>query len=414
MIKNFVVALLTIFVWMPAVQAQGLQSKATQQFDPFPSTNKIEYARAVELAKKGDASAFYWLSYYFAKGEGVDQNPEAAWRFLAKANESGCSQVSYLLARFNEQEALGNEIIERYKSGCDKREVHELLEDSELQYFMSEYDFGWKGFAASNFKRGIQCYKNKIAAEYVISLYERAVRGGLSLATNDIERVKRKLRKNDVVRQDEIIARDEKTRTAREALSILEGEDNAKKLQLAEERAKIREAGELWCSWPDKLGGDATRKIAEQAAKKFNCTFYGDFSYGALSDWGVSFTNSWKRGCGGSLIAEKQIWSGRAVEKFDSEGRLVWICSMDGLTEDAEELNWISAERKTALEACQLKWAKEHGMTFDEAKAKYAKWKEEHSVGRPLGGLRRPGMFGGGLLRARRLQRQQESGSQAK
>lgn len=363
----------------------------TRQFIPFPNSQKLPYQQALEGAEKSDSKSYYWLAYYFAKGEGIDRDGEAALKFLKKAVDANDPVACYTFGMLLEDEALQNE---------DGRSVG----DQETSRGFEGLHFNLRPFGAAAWytpvsKSGNKCLTNAVAVAHVESLYQKAIDGGFPYATNDIARLHKKIadcKKRIAEKQMEKVRREE---AANKALSLLD--DPAK---MSEEGKAARDAEverELWNSWPNKLDAESTAKIVAQAAEKFNCAFYGN-----ILDWGLTFTNNWKRGSGLSLIVELQTTAEYALQKLDVEGRCVWISNENNLI-DAEELCWISEEREKALAANQLKWSTEHGMTLDEANAKYAKWKEEHSVGRPLGGLRRRGMRS---LRACRLQRQQDVG----
>ena len=49
---------------------QSVIPEVTIPFIPFDEKEKIKYEDAVERAKTNDSEAFYWLAYYFLRGEG--------------------------------------------------------------------------------------------------------------------------------------------------------------------------------------------------------------------------------------------------------------------------------------------------------------------------------------------------------
>lgn len=377
----------------------------TRQFMPFPNSQKLPYQQALEGAEKSDSKSYYWLAYYFAKGEGVDRDGEAALKFLKKAVDANDPVACYTFGLLLEDEALQNE---------DGRSVG----DQETSRGFGGLHFNLRPFGAAAWytpvsKSGNKCLTNTVAVAHVESLYQKAIGGGFPYATNDIARLHRKIadcKKRIAEKQMEKARREE---AANKALSLL---DDPTKMSEEDKAARDAEAErELWRSWPTEISDEEQMDIRAQTERKFNCVLMYDDHLSRSS------TNSWRSERGVSCILKQNSqYEGDFLQKIDASGKIVGI-SRSGAIDYVvfEELKWLTDQKNGKIAEHQEKWAKEHGMTLDDAKAKYAKWKDEHPVGRrPLGGLRRPGMLGGGLLdggslRARRLQRQQEAAAAA-
>ena len=93
----------------PADPSEGGIPGVTAPFIPFPEKDKIKYEEAIERAEKNDARAFYWLAYYFAKGESVDRDGDVALKFLKKAVDANDSIACYTFGLLLENDALQDE-----------------------------------------------------------------------------------------------------------------------------------------------------------------------------------------------------------------------------------------------------------------------------------------------------------------
>lgn len=130
----------------------------------------------------------------------------------------------------------------------------------------------------------------------------------------------------------------------------------------------------------------------------------------------MSKSPKWKVGEGRSCI-KYSASDGVSYEKYDADGRLVLVSNERS---DFEELKAFDERREVLLKEEREVWAQTKGITYEDAMSRSNEWQNVGFAGRRplLGGLRRPGglgsgLAGGGSLRARRLQRQQEAAAVA-
>ena len=162
---------------------------------------------------------------------------------------------------------------------------------------------------------------------------------------------------------------------------------------------------EYWQGWPRSAPSEGSNylAIAKGVEKKFKV---------ALVD--ICHDSKWRVGDGRSCI-KLSASDGYYYEKFDAKGRLVLV---SGCRTDFEELKAIDEARAAWLKAEREEWAKSKGLTYEEAMARSNEWQNVSMLRRVQLVPRRPGSLGGGLLgggslRARRLQRQQEAAADA-
>ena len=393
---------------------------------PFEAKDKIKYEDAVERAKKNDPEAYYWLAYYFAKGEGVKEDRTVAGKFLQKAVDLGHVRSSYLMGVFYERFALTDENGACVKSyGMWGRPMMSgLLSDEdidELDNVLADCHFSLKR-PASVGNLDSMCYTNDVVAGYVRELYSTAARGGLSYATNCIAR----LNSTIVKCRERIAAKAAAENAAKErasvALSLLadddekrrgEEESGEKLRQKQEEKKRQQEERdhqrEYWSTWPRDLSNEEYGNLLCDAEKKYDSVILG-LEY-LVNSTRASSTNTWNIGCGRNLIKADECF----VRKIDKDGRVVWLGGSERAN-DVEEIRWYNEERSRLLEAKRVKWAEEHGMTVEEASRKYDEWSRRP---RSLLGLSRrptaqllpsgskPLLDTGGSLRERRAARDQ-------
>ncbi len=392
----------------------------TAPFVPFEEKDKIKYEDAVERAKKNDAEAFYWLAYYFLKGEGVTKDSTAAGKFLQKAVDAGNAKACYLTGLYHECYSLEDERGQSLLWGTlltekESEEMWNVLgrakidygsfslqmpkadgsDDSQAHGFLRRPRFSRRGGNTINC-----CCTNDIAVAHVIGLYSTAIKGGLTYATNDIARLKRAIAKCREHITAEIEAKDK----GAEALNLLVDED-AKKVAVAkqkefeakqkkdEERRRQYEERQLeyekyekecdyWSSWPRTLSNEEMTLLDVDFEKKFNCVFLkpnsrrlGLMRPGARNVSANSRANTWVMGCGKSLIVFHGA-NNEFFQKVDSNGLTVaWGWSNNET--DLEELKWYAEEKERRLVPLRAKWAEEHGMTLEEAMQKYKAWQEQ-------------------------------------
>lgn len=350
---------------------------------PFEEKDKIPYEDAVERARKNDPGAYYWLAYYFTRGEGVKKDEVVAGKFLQKAVDFGHAKASCLMGVFYERFALTDEngacvrrgrvLLNRGSSG--------LLSDEdidEMDNVLAGCHFSLKR-PASVGNRDSMCYTNDVVTGYVMGLYSTAARGGLSYATNCIARLN-----STIVKCRERIAAKAAAENAAKArasvaLSLLVDEDekkrgeeeNGEKLRRKQEEQKQKKERdcqkEYWSTWPRDLSNEEYGHLLCDAEKKYNSVILG-LEY-LLNKKCASSTNTWNVGCGRSLVKCDECF----VRKIDKEGRVVWLGGSERAN-DVEEIRWYSNERSRLLEGKRAKWAEEHGMTVEEVMCKYDEW----------------------------------------
>jgi len=361
-----------------------------EPFVPFNEIGKMEYAVALEKAKENDATAYYWLAYYFSKGDGVERDGKSAWKFLTKAGELGSPAANYVMGQVHECESF---------DGIEARDLNE-------QYYGR---WSMYRFHADNKQRW--CATNAVAVALVESLYTKAAEGGLFYATNDTARFQKKIEM-----QCEKIARkveEERKRdeAAAKALALLDGttHEELEKEKEEIEKQKKEEAVEeaeraLWSTWPEDFHWMDTN-IVKMCEEEFQVVFLGADNGG------------WVKGCGKCFIegngSGRRTIYGSQWKKMDANGELLRA----GNREDFEEYRWMTNVAARVMVDKQTKWAEEHGMTLDEARGKRNEFMKKNGSVNRLGRSRllggRSGGRGLGSLRERRAQREQQRAAEA-
>ncbi len=387
----------------------------TAPFIPFDEKGKIKYEDAVERAKTNDSEAFYWLAYYFLKGEGIKKNSEAAGKFLQKAVDACNAKACYLAGLYHENHNICDD---KWKTAYWGSDILSWSEKSELRDILNK----------AGITNGLECtlpipvkikrdivprlgkrycsFTNETATGYVIGLYSMAIKGGLTYATNDIARMQRTIAKC----RERITAETEAKAKGATALELLANEAEAAKQKEDEEhRRQYEREREYWATWPNAIDVDA--QLISEVENKFNCVFRPHNTFDIIHSRGKleSLTNTWFRANGKSLIINLDHG---AFQKIDSEGRIVaWGFSRNRTT-DLEEFKWYEEEKEKRLKLLRDKWAKERGMSLEEVMQKHKEWTESAYL-RPQP-LRRPGflssnseqrMSGLEMARARHLER---------
>lgn len=370
----------------------------TAPFIPFERKDKIKYEEAVERAKTNDAEAFYWLAYYFLKGEGVEINREAAGTFLQKAVDARHAKACYLAGLYHEFYSLVDEHNRSVSSFNGLLPQNEFLEiqstlqiagiyygsallqmpkREELNHFQTHHP---RLFRRPNTNMNC-CYTNEVATGFVIGLYSTAVKGGLSYAITDIDRLERTIAKC----RERIGTREQARIKSAAALDLLV-DANAKKSEFAKQKEgeKRRRESEYWATWPTTLSDEEMTRLDSDFEKRFNCVFLEKQYSRPLrinekrSDSKHSRTNTWVQGCGKSLI----VFHGANYEffqKIDTNGLIVaWGLSKNRT--DLEELKWYEEEKEKRLVPLRSKWAKERGMSLEDAMQKYKTWHEQNRL----------------------------------
>lgn len=370
-------------------------------FVPFNELERLSYEDCLAKAKENSASAYYWLAFYFAEGKQVEKDQSSAYKFLAKSSDMKYPQACYTVAQLHELWSLEDE------DGCNVR-------DDEVRRRFPSVGFRWNVPEL----KGNRCLTNEVATSFVLNLYRDALKGGLLFATNDIARVE----KNIAACKGRISKAEAEARTKRDkaqkALELLvdgdgvseaaKAEDQDAEHAAAEEAEQQRRAlREYWADWPRNVREGSSNYVAAVKAIE------GRFNV-ALVD--MNGTPKWKVGEGRSCI-KYSASDGVYFEKYDADGRLVLVSNERS---DFEELKAFDERREVLLKEEREVWAQTKGITYENAMSRSNEWQNVGFAGRRplLGGLRRPGglgsgLTGGGSLRARRLQRQQEAAAVA-
>lgn len=365
----------------------------------FNELGKMDYQTAVAKAKDNDPQAYYWLSYYFAKGEGVERDGDVAGRCLEKAASLGNPDANYAKGLLLEKQSFG------------------LPYDNYLGYFTVDYSIyiaGWR--------RGHQLDVNSDAdVASVVELYNRAVSGGLTFATNDIARFKQKIsvKRGEISKAEslkcatsevlESLGLAERTtkhnaqkKAADEKAQKNAAEESARKAE-EEKRQKVeadkKAEQEFWATWPKEVSG-----------------FAGDILIACEKELGTVVEHKgsncvWSSTCGKSYISRNHLshpWCNRddgIWTKYDKDGKLVKV----GQAKNFSEYVWMTnrAERMTVER--RRSWAEEHNMSYEEAVKKYEVYLEKQpSLVRRMRGQQGTPTRAMGSLRERRAIREAE------
>jgi len=178
----------------------------------------------------------------------------------------------------------------------------------------------------------------------------------------------------------------------------------------------LREVRAFWGGYYSSrsyLSADQIRAVYAASEQLHNCVYVGTIWLPGMLFYDASkrmeFTNSWHAASGKSCIilpSEKLIEKGTArvfsplgsreshsaeydcvfnnaavstfPQKIDATGRVVWIATNG--RRDIEELEWVDAEIERVLDNERTKWAVARGMTLEEAKERYTKWREIEAI----------------------------------
>ena len=373
-------------------------SGVTVPFVPFNEKDKIKYEETIERAEKNDAKAFYWLAYYFAKGESVDRDGDSALKFLKKAVDGNDPVACYTFGLLLENDALQNE---------DGRSVR----DRETERGFGNLHFNLRPFGAAAWytpisRNGNKCLTNKVAVAHVESLYQKAVDGGLSYATNDIARLHRKVVECERRITQKKMEQETRIANAEKAKALIRDSNEEDEKQHEEETRKqddnrkrwerFRQEREYWRSWPSGIDSDTLNLLIADVERRFNCIFIPNIS-------STKNTNTWFCTTGKSLVFSIDSDCGDITctfQKINSEGRIIAWGFSENRT-DLEEFRYFEAEKEKRLNSLRNEWAKDRGMTLDEAIRKHNDWIASRPMqpGLPSPGLRRPGLIRPGLSR---------------
>lgn len=349
---------------------EARQTGKSAPFVPFAEFEKMEYAAAAKGAKGNDGASYYWLAYYFWKGEIVRRDHAIVSECLRHAVALGYPQACYVLGMMHECWGLVDEW-----GAC--------IEDPDLVKGFPDYYYLSRGSAPRDWMPDSEfpssgCVTNVAATTYIISLYSKAVQGGFPYATNDIARVNRKARDCEMRIANRL--KDEKQRNDGEkaAMELLEGVSG---LERREERGDAQKAQadvkmqEMWESWPMRLDETELLGIKKELEERFRCSFAD------------GTTTVWKVASGKSCIC---FCSRNFAMRINAQGMIEEVAPADSF----EEIRAMRNERERVLCEKQSKWAKDHDMTLEESMKKYEEWRRRpRSLAHPS--------FGGGLLRNR-------------
>ena len=390
----FVVLVCAIFAGEALSQSaarEGSIPGVTAAFIPFPEKDKIKFEDAVERAKENDPKAYYWLSYYFFNGDGVERDAVAGGKFLQTAVGLKDPNACYLAGLYFEVYALRDEddLFEGYAHLPEnmRRSIFDVARVLTLNY-INLAALKMPDGVVSDLGGGHFSYTNDVASGYVVDLYLTAVNGGLTCATNDIVRLKllsTQCRERIAAR---VVAKEKERARSAAALNLLvdpnkEAEEARQQEAAKEEELALRQAElererqaelerkrqeeerkkqwEYWSTWPNGLGEEYDKLVLD-AEKKFNCVI----------DNSGDFMNV--RICGGDkslIVGITGNWRHDRYCKIDPDGKIVTWTSRE---EDLEELKWFKEEEARRLDELRTKWAEGRGMSLEEANRKYDEW----------------------------------------
>ena len=138
----------------------------------------LPFAEAADKAKRGYPQGYYALALHYAKGVEIERDAEKARQFLQKADAANYGNAVFVVAMLNEKELFGDT-----SSHWSFR--HSLSQDN---VNIRRYT----GVPMNSYK-GILSFTNSTDVALVRTGYERAISLGVSVATNELARFKRRL-----------------------------------------------------------------------------------------------------------------------------------------------------------------------------------------------------------------------------
>ena len=372
--------------------AEMRQNGKNRPFKPFVEDEKMAFDEALARAETNDAVACYWLAYYFARGECVVRDGKSALKFLRKAVDADNPAACYTFGLLLENDALQDE----NGRSLGDRETRSGFYD----LFFSFNPFGVAAWDTPGLEDGNRCLTNSVAVAHVESLYQKAFDGGFYYASNDIARLRRKVAECE--RRIAQMELDQKTRTAnaekakllirdQEEIQSVDGskrghdERRRQEEERKQERDEREHQREYWATWPERLEGEAYKRLVADFEEKFNCIYLKHQYTGRLLGSAGTVkggTNTWKSAGGKYLVVERDPW----FSKFDADGKIV-ACGLIENRSDLEEFKWYDDETTRRLDELRAKWAEERGMSLEEATRKHDEYCQT-SGPRLLGSLR--------------------------
>lgn len=337
-----------------SVNRNGSTTKDTYVF--FNESERLEYKDAVAKARENDPKAYYWLAYYFATGDGVSYNADASWRCLSKSASLGYPEANYAKALLISDRIMNRSVrIPKSNSSLFTR-CGSLL--------------GSRGLGSHSYYASSDA---DVAA--VEALFNCAIAGGIAVATNDLARFQADVRAKRSAIADARAAAESANALKAEADDVLkaleqeeqaandtkrkaedEAKDAARKTEEGE-RKKIEAEAAYWATWPKQTSFHYNEILLACADELGIVVQYGDTN------------TTWKAGCGKSLIVASRP-TGRDFHwmKYDDTGKLEKSGPPKAF---CDEYTWLTNRAAQVTARRITDWAKEHGMTYDEAVQKH-------------------------------------------
>ena len=386
---------------------------------------KYGYIESIEKAKLGDAEAKFCFAKYCS--EGVDENgtkipqdAKKAGKLLLESAEAGFGPAEYAMVG----------MMTRSDGSMDRIGLRPYcFQDQSGKRELGLYLGWWKYTVVSNAvakampylrraqKHGVPLTENYFKRiDLMVRGYEQRERKeslnvelGKAAQNGDAKQVE--VTKEKIAALLSEMQRDEAAQEhmdAAERKAHAEAEAKESETAAAEEaRRQCLAQQEYWADWPRSVpeGGSNYVAAVKEIEERFKV---------ALVE--MSKSPKWKVGEGRSCI-KYSASDGVYFEKYDADGRLVLVSNERS---DFEELKAFDERREVLLKEEREVWTQTKGITYEDAMSRSNEWQNVGFSGRRplLGGLRRlgglgSGLAGGGSLRARRLQRQQEAAAVA-
>ncbi len=139
----------------------------------------LPFREAVEKSKAGNAQGWYALAIHYEKGEEVERDQHKAQKFMQKACDMGYSNAVFIAAMMLEAEST------------TARDCGGIRSGSRVAPCINDY-LGGTGFPVWS-SRPTRSVTNAVDVATIRAGYERAIRLGVSVATNELARFERRV-----------------------------------------------------------------------------------------------------------------------------------------------------------------------------------------------------------------------------
>ena len=108
---QFIFFIMLSFIWHVSAQAQSYPSQYTTSQSPLPEFSYAQKAQAIQLAKAGDADAFFQLGLSHLYGVNSTQNTKVAERFFFYAAQKGNLEANQYLSLARAENAASRTVM---------------------------------------------------------------------------------------------------------------------------------------------------------------------------------------------------------------------------------------------------------------------------------------------------------------